>query len=104
MAKQIILTPTALANYDKILEYLIENWGVTVTNDFIDRFIEVRNALSKNAEIYPFENKSKRIQRCVVTKHNLALFRESDNVIEILMIFDTRQDPQKLAELLKKLR
>jgi len=36
MAKQIILTPTALANYDKILEYLIENWGVTVTNDFID--------------------------------------------------------------------
>ncbi len=104
MAKKIILTPTALATYDKILEYLIENWSITVANDFIDRFVEVRNILSKNAEIYPFENKLKRIQRCIITKHNIAFFRESDTAIEILIILDTRQDPKKLATLLEKIR
>lgn len=101
MIKKVVLTPTALSNYEDILEYLIENWGVTVVNDFIARLVEVRVSLSKNTEIYPFENKSKRIQRCVVTKHNVLYFRQSGFVIEILIIFDTRQDPKKLRRLLK---
>jgi plasmid stabilization system protein ParE len=101
MAKQVVLTPIALANYDKVIEYLIGNWNITVVNDFVDRFIEARNILSKNAEIYPFENKKKGIRRCVLTKHNIVLFRESGTLVEILMIFDTRQDPKKLRDLLK---
>ncbi len=104
MAKKITLTPTALASYDKILEYLIKNWGITVANDFIRRFMEVNNVLSKDAQIYPFENKLKKVQRCLITKHNIAFFRESDTSVEILMIFDTRQDPKKLAKLLNKIR
>lgn len=74
MAKQVVLVPTALSNYDNILEYLIENWGIVVVNDFIDRFIEVSKILSINPAIYPFANRKKRIQRCVLTSTILYFF------------------------------
>ena len=104
MIKEVVLTQTALDNYDKILEYLIENWDIAVVNDFIDRFTEACNILSRNAEIYPYENQKEQIRRCVLTKHNVVLFRELKTRVEILMIFDTRQDPKKLAKLLKRLK
>ncbi len=41
MAKDLILTPIAQINYENIIEYLLDNWGIGVTNNFIDRFEKV---------------------------------------------------------------
>lgn len=100
MAKQIILTPLAIKNYNQIIEYLLEHWGVGVTENFIKRVEEVEQLLSKQAQVYPFIHPSKKIQRCILTKHNTIYFREYEESIRILMIFDNRQDPSKLRDLL----
>ena len=42
MVKAIVLTRTAIINYAAILEYLVENWNVSVANDFIERFGEAQ--------------------------------------------------------------
>ena len=67
MIKPIVLTQTALNNYNAIVKYLIEEWDVSVANDFIKRFVEVRNMLVTNTEIFAYENKVKQIQKCVLT-------------------------------------
>jgi plasmid stabilization system protein ParE len=54
MIKPIVLTQTALNNYNAIVKYLIEEWDVSVANDFIERFVEVRNMLATNAEIFAY--------------------------------------------------
>jgi len=97
MIKPIVLTQTALNNYNAIVKYLIEEWDVSVANDFIERFVEVRNMLAINAEIFAYENKAKQIQKCVLTKHNIIYFKATKTQIKILAIFDTRQDPKKLS-------
>lgn len=97
MIKPIVLTQTALNNYNAIVKYLIEEWDVSVANDFIERFVEVRNMLATNAEIFAYENKAKQIQKCVLTKHNIIYFKATKTQIKILAIFDTRQDPKKLS-------
>ena len=97
MIKPIVLTQTALNNYNAIVKYLIEEWDVSVANDFIERFVEVRNMLATNAEIFAYENKVKQIQKCVLTKHNIIYFKATKTQIKILAIFDTRQDPKKLS-------
>jgi plasmid stabilization system protein ParE len=72
MAKEVILTPLAIVNYENIIAYLISDWGPVVTNNFIERFERVCTFLSENPEIYPFINKEKLVQKCVLTKYNVS--------------------------------
>ncbi|MGZ3874642.1 MAG: type II toxin-antitoxin system RelE/ParE family toxin [Mucilaginibacter sp.] len=97
MAKDVILTPIAQVNYENIIEYLLNNWGSNVTNNFIERFEKIANLLSEHPEIFPFTNKVKQIQKCVLTKHNILYFKNTPSAIKILTVFDTRQSPEKLS-------
>ena len=100
MAKKVILTPLAMRNYEGIVLYLLSNWGSHVANKFIARFDEVHKFLSESPKLFPFENRGKQIQKCLLTKHNMIYFREYDKVVKILTIFDTRQDPGKLSKII----
>jgi len=100
MAKDVVLSPTAIKNYERIIEYLTSKWGIKITNDFIGRFEEVIALLSVDAGIYPFINVAKQVQKCVLTKHNVLYFKETEDFIKILTIFDTRQNPEKLIEII----
>ena len=46
--------------------------------------------------LYPVINKKLKVRKCVVTKHNTIFFQEKKSTIQLLRIFDTRQDPEKL--------
>ena len=96
MAKEVILTPTAEANYENITDYLLAEWGVIIVNNFVDRFDQVTTMLSKDPGRFPLVDRNNRIQRCILTKHNIIYFTETEHNIKILTIFDTRQDPTKL--------
>lgn len=100
MAKEVILTPLAANNYENIIDYLVLKWGLKTANDFIERFETVCEFLAENPEIFPFVNIAKKIQKCVLTKHNVIYFKETDGFIRILVIFDTRQNPDKLLLLI----
>jgi len=96
MAKEVVVTPTAAVNYENITDYLMVKWGISATNNFIDRFDQVLILLSESPGIFPFVDKAKQVQKCLLTKHNILYFTETADVVKILTIFDTRQDPQKL--------
>jgi len=100
MAKEVILTPVAIKNYDNIVTYLTRKWGTATANNFIDRFDQVQRAISRNPGIYPFEDRIKQIQKCMLTKHNVIYFKEYDEMIKILTIFDTRQNPDNLTKII----
>ncbi len=95
MAKEVILTPTAEANYENITDYLLGEWEVSILNNFIDRFDQVMTTLSKDPGRFPLVDKNNSVQRCIITKHNIVYFTETEHNIKILTIFDTRQDPSK---------
>jgi plasmid stabilization system protein ParE len=99
MAKEIILTPIAEEDFNNVIEYLTYKWGITVTNDFIDRFAEATSLISGNPGLFRFVDKNKQMQRCIVTKHNIIYFTETEDLIKILTVFDTRQDPSKLDKI-----
>jgi len=100
MAREVILTPLAEINYEGIIEYLIENWEPSIASNFIGRFENVCELLVENPEIFPFYDKKKGIQKCVLTKHNVIYFKSTPNAIKILTIFDTRQNPDRLASII----
>jgi plasmid stabilization system protein ParE len=100
MAKEVVLTPTAQRNFLSIIDYLTANWGINVTNNFIDRFEKILILLAEDPGMFQFTDKIKKIQKCIVTKHNILYFKETPRVVRIITIFDTRQDPQKLTHII----
>lgn len=97
MNKEIFLTPIAKKDLEKIITYLTEFWDIQAASNFLNRFEQISSLIKSYPEIYPFVSKEKEIRKCILTKHNIIYFKLSGNTIQILAIFDTRQNPEKLS-------
>jgi len=97
MSKQVVWSPLSESDFSKILEYLNENWDEKVTNQFIDLIENILEQISINPRQFPIIYKKEKIRKCVLTKHNSMFYRDSKNQVDILRIYDTRQDPNTLT-------
>ena len=100
MAKPVVLTEIAEQDLEKVTNYLFDNWGMTVCDNFLGRFEQMCSLLSSSPGMFPMINKKKKIRKCVLTSQNTIYYREHTDKIEIITIFDTRQDPDILGGLL----
>jgi len=100
MTKEVVLTVIAEEDLQNVIDYLTYKWGFKVLNNFIDRYDQVINILSEDAKRFPFVDVNKNMQKCILTKHNSLYFIEMEAVITVVTIFDTRQDPRKLTEII----
>ena len=92
----VVLTAIAENDLEQVTDYLLNNWGGKVCEAFLLRFEQVCASISDFPDIYPLINKKKKIRKCVLTRHNTIYFREHLHKIDIIAIFDTRRDPEKL--------
>ncbi len=97
MPKQIIWSPSAENDFGNILDYLDRNWGKKVASNFVDLSENLLNHISNNPRQFPIIYKRKKVRKCVITKHNSLFYRDGKTNIEILRIYDTRQDPNTLT-------
>jgi plasmid stabilization system protein ParE len=97
MHRQVVWSPLAERDIANILEYLNKNWDEKVTNDFIDLTEELIGQISNNPRQFPVVYKKEKIRKCVLTKHNTLFYRGSKSRVDILRIYDTRQDPETLT-------
>jgi plasmid stabilization system protein ParE len=97
MSKQIVWSPVSENDFSGILNYLNKNLGETVAAQFIDLTENFLTQISINPKQFPVIYKKKKIRKCVLTKHNTLYYRDSKFQIDILRIYDTRQDPNNLT-------
>jgi plasmid stabilization system protein ParE len=95
MSYSVIWSPTARITYYQVLEYLDEKWTVKEIEVFIIRTEEVINYICDNPLLYPYSNESD-THRCVVVKQVSLFYRVRTSTIELLVFWDTRQDPTQL--------
>lgn len=96
MHREIIWSPLAEKDFDNILDYLAENWSLNVLNHFLNKIDIAINQIARVPNQFPIINKNLQVRKCVVTKQNTLFYRETEHRIEILRLYDTRQDPKKL--------
>jgi len=94
MPKQIIWSPLSKKDFVSILDYLQRNWDNNVALGFIEIIHGSIIQISNNPKQFPLINKN--VRKCVLTKHNTLYYRDGKEFIDILRIFDNRQDPKKL--------
>ena len=95
MAFQVIWTVNASADFENVISYLLRRWGNKTAVDFIETTDSRVNRISIFPEIGIVSVKDPSIRSIVITKHNKLYYRITGNSIEILSIFDTRQNPEK---------
>ena len=100
MAKRVALTVLAEEDYTKVVIYLASHWGDKVLDKFITRYEKIISILEEDAIRYPFVDGSTTVRKCVLTEHNIIYFIDSDEMVKIITVFDTRQDPDKLFKII----
>ena len=98
MERDVILSKRAKIKLEQLLEYLEQNWSVRVKHDFIKKFDKSLKIIQKNPDSFPKTNFVKGLHKCVITKQNTIYYRISEMEIEIITLFDTRQNPEKLFD------
>ena len=96
MSKSVIWSPLAEIDLEKVLDYLEEEWNQQVALGFLDKIENLTSQICINPKQFPIINIKKKVRKCVVTKHNTIYYRERKKTIEILRVFDTRQDSKIL--------
>lgn len=92
---EIVWSESARDDLEKILHYIDENWGSAVTLNFIEKLKHLLHLILLNPHTFQQSSEKKGLRRAVLTKQNTIYFQITDEFIQIIRIFDTRQHPQK---------
>lgn len=95
MALKIFWTKRALVNFDKILEYLEEDFGEIPTKTFVIKVHIFLDNLKDFPELGTLQHSDKQIRGFVIVKQVTIFYKVYDDHIRILNLFDNRQDPKK---------
>jgi len=97
LRKAIIWSPLAEEDLSAIAGYLSEKWNAAVVNKFLDKIESRLNLITKRPFVFPLIHENMGIRKCVIAKHNTLYYRVNDEAIEIVRLFDVRQQPEKLG-------
>jgi len=96
MATEIRWSNNAIQDYNSIVEYLLIAWNEEIAARFIEIIKYKVQQLSVHPEIGIRAFRVADIRSILITKHNRLYYRViSDQIIEVVNIFDTRQNPSK---------
>jgi len=95
---KIVWSKQAKIDYYKILDYLLEKWGIGVLASFIAKTDEMLEAIKKQPKSFIESAKKKNVRKALITKHNSLFYKIKPFKKEIVLLafWDNRQNPQKL--------
>jgi len=102
--RKIVISPEAKEDIENILSYLNKNWGNSIVQEFLQKLNTFYYIVSVNPRLFGFYNKSKNIRKYLISRQNIVYYRINNNEVQIITIFDTRQNPSKLRKKLKNSR
>jgi len=90
---EIYWTETAKETYLYVLDYLSEVWGEKYVSKFIDDTEKSLTLISKYPAIHELIEDFPDVRKTVLHKNCSFLYRVKNDTIEVLVFWDTRQEP-----------
>ena len=95
--RKVNFSETAVKNLEDIKFYLISKQSERVYENFKTKLSENISLIATNPEAFPKSNKN--IYKCVLIKQVTIFYRLNSTEIQILSLFDTRQNPTKINKI-----
>jgi plasmid stabilization system protein ParE len=97
--RKLVITSLAKEDTKNVLEFIEAKWGESSRMKFSNKLNKNLNLIAFNPELFPKSEINNRIRKCVISKQS-SLFYTFDNYeIKVLMVFDTRQNPNKVTKI-----
>ena len=93
---KIVWTNKAIADLDNIIEYLTNLWTEKEISGFFKKLDKRINIIGQRPLLYPVTKMRKNVRRSVLTSQISIYYRISKRSVEILTLFDNRQNPSYL--------
>jgi plasmid stabilization system protein ParE len=82
-----------------LLEYLEAKWSERVRIKFAKKLYNSMQIIRANPEIFPKSLTNKKLHKCVVTKQTTLFYNFTSKRINVVALFDTRQNPSKINKI-----
>ena len=99
--KKVIISPQAKEDINNILFYLSQNWNQKSIDNFLKKLEIFYYLISINPRLFGYFNKKQNIRKYAITKQNIIYYRNKKDEVQIITVFDVRQQPAKLKKLLR---
>lgn len=86
----------ALADLKNIIDYLTQNWTERDIRNFAKRLDKRLEVIVINPKLFPKTSRRKGVRKSVLSKHTIIYYQTAGTIVNILTLFDPRQDPKKL--------
>ena len=92
---KVIWSKQALNDLESLADYLFSHWGEDTGDKYLLRINELVIKISTNPKMYPESKIRRGVRRCVISKHNTLYYRVLPHHIEVITVFDNRQNSDK---------
>jgi len=96
MKREIRLSSRAMKKLDDLLVFLEKEWSAKVKHNFIVKLDKSFNQIQRLPDSFPESEKIRGLRKCVITKQTTIFYKYTDTTIDIVTIFDNRQNPGSL--------
>ena len=99
--RKIIISDFVLDKIKNLLEYIESKWSENVRQKFAQKLYSSVKVIRESPEAFPKSDINKNVHKCVITKQTTIFYKFNSKKIEIIAIFDTRQNPNKIKKDIK---
>jgi plasmid stabilization system protein ParE len=93
---KVFWSDEALSNLDSILHYLDTQWTEREVNNFKNRLSNQLDIITRFPTLFPASEINPTLRKAVLSKQTTLFYQLGDDTINIVYLFDTRQDPKKI--------
>ena len=95
--KPVVWTDEAEATFERLIAYLISHNSKQELEKVVSGIEQCIRLVSQNPGLFAlYQHSNRGARKCVITKRCVMFYRDSEDFIEILGIYDTRQDLSRL--------
>ena len=95
MASQIIVTKKFRQNVIETHEYILNTFSSKAASLFLTRIEKRIDFIAAHPQAGKASQKRKNVRCVLLTPHNQIYYRSENETVEILLLFDMRQNPNK---------
>ena len=93
--REVVFSERALRELEEISLYLKHKFSIKTKNEFVDKVERLVLQLQKTPELFP-KSELNNYHKGVIVKQVSVFYRFDDKKINIISVFDTRQNPKKI--------
>lgn len=95
MEKEVVITRRFQQHTLRIYQYILSEFSAKTAYAFLDHLEKRIDFIAKHPDAGKQSSKVKNVRSLLFTPHNQIFYRYSKKKIEVLCLFDMRQNPSK---------